>query len=158
MPPDYESWDGLVTAVEGSIKDILLVDVAPVAEDILKKHIESDIYGAYAPKNGGWFAGRHYESAYSRRHVLESSLKSTMENATSMLVTSSAPANQSLVPGYSFSNRYDGGFLQMLENGDMGIWRKGFPRPAVSNAQKEIDSSAKIRAAIKNGIKRVIKG
>lgn len=158
MPPDFDSWESLVAAVESGVKDILIADVAPVAEDILRKHIESDIYGAYSPKNGGWFAGRYYESAYNRRHVLDNSIKSTMENATSMMVTSSAPANQSLVPGYSFSNRYDGGFLQMLENGDMGIWRKGFPRPAVSNAQKEIDSSSKIRAAIKSGIKRVING
>lgn len=155
---DYDSWEDLVSAVEGSIKHILLEDVAPVAEDILRKHIENDIYGAYTPKNGGWFAGRLYDSPYGRRHVLEDSIRSEMENATSMMITSYATANQSLVPGYSFSNRYGGAFLQMLENGDMGIWRKGFPRPAVSNAQKEIDTSSQIQNAIKNGIKRVING
>lgn len=154
--PEYETWEDLVSAVEGSISDILMTDVAPVAEDILRKHIESDIYGAYSPKSGGWFAGVYYESPYPRRHVLENSIRSEMENATSMMVTSYASAGPSLVPGYHFANRYGGSFLQMLEVGNMGIWRKGFPRPAVANAQKEIDNSAKIQSAIRNGIKRVI--
>ena len=156
--PDFDSFEALTNAIEGSVSDILMNDVAPVAEEILRKHIETDIYGAYIPKNGGWFAGKYYESAYSRRHILESSIQSSMEDATSMMVTSTASANQSVVPGYSFSNRYAGAFLQMLENGDMGIWRKGFSRPAVSNAQKEINSSSGIRDAIKNGIQRVING
>ena len=143
-------------AVEGSVRDILMTDVAPVAEEILKKHIEKDIYGAYTPKNGGWFAGVYYESPYPRRHVLENAIRSEMENATSMMVTSYASAGTSLVPGYHFSNQYGGAFLQMLEAGNMGIWRKGFSRPAVANAQKEIDTSSKIERAIKSGIKRVI--
>lgn len=156
MSADFDTWDGLVTAIDGSISDILLNDVAPVAEDILRKHIERDLYGAYAPKNGGYFAGRYFETAYNRRHVLENSILSEMESTTSMIVTSNATANQSLVPGYSFSNRYPGAFLQMLESGNMGIWQNGFSRPVISNTQKEIDRSSKIQMAIKKGIKRVI--
>lgn len=156
MPPDYDSWESLCAAIDGSVHEILMTDVAPVAEEILKKHIEKDIYGAYTPHNGGYFAGVKYETPYHRRHVLEGAIQSIMDNPTTMTITSSASANQSLVPGYHFTNRYAGAFLQMLENGDMGIWRKGFPRPAVRNTQKEIDSSPKIERAIKNGIKRVI--
>lgn len=154
--PDFSSWEELCAAIDSCCKDILLNDVASVAKDILKKHIETDIYGAYSPKSGGWFAGVLYETPYSRRHALEGAIEAIMDDPNTMTITSSASANQSLVPGYSFSNRYPGAFLQMLENGNMGIWRKGFSRPAVKNTQKEIDSSSKIQRAIKEGIKRVI--
>lgn len=38
----------------------------------------------------------------------------------------------------------------------MGIWRGGFPRPAVTNTQNEIDTSQEIKSAIQNGIQREI--
>ena len=139
--PEFKSWEELTAAVSNEIPSILLNDVASVAEEIVRKHILSDIYGAYTPKDGGWFAG--------------SSIHSRMESPTMMLTTSYATANQSLVPGYHFVNRYPGAFLQMLENGNMGIWTKGFPRPVISNAQKEIDRSSAIQRAIQRGVKRV---
>lgn len=153
--PEFKSWEELTAAVSNEIPSILLNDVASVAEEIVRKHILSDIYGAYTPKDGGWFAGRRFETAYERRHILESSIHSRMESPTMMLTTSYATANQSLVPGYHFVNRYPGAFLQMLENGNMGIWTKGFPRPVISNAQKEIDRSSAIQRAIQRGVKRV---
>lgn len=153
--PDFDSWEALCAAVDNSVKDILLNDVAPVAEEILRKHIEKDIYGAYSPHNGGFFAGRMFDTPYSRRHVLEGGIKSEMESKDSMMVTSYADANQSLIPGYHFASSYPGAFLQLLESGNMGCWKKGFARPAVANTQKEIDSSPKIERAIKKGIKRV---
>lgn len=154
--PEFSTWEDLVNATEQAASDILMTDVAPVAEDILRKHIETDIYGAYTPIDGGWFAGRKYESAYERRHVLENNIRSELENPTTLMTTSYATANQSLVPGYHFVNRYPGAFLQLLESGHMGIWSRGFARPAVSNAQREIDHSTSIKRAIKSGIKRVI--
>ena len=38
----------------------------------------------------------------------------------------------------------------------MGIWNDGFPRPAVTNTQNEINSSDKIKKTIERGIKREI--
>lgn len=50
----FSDWESLVSAVDAKATKILQKDVAPVAEDILKKHIKSDIYDAYTPKTNGW--------------------------------------------------------------------------------------------------------
>jgi len=42
----------------------------------------------------------------------------------------------------------------MLEVGNMGFWRRHFPRPAVTMTQGIIDRSAEIRSAIEDGIHR----
>ena len=148
----FEDVDDLLDAVEAGIADILRSDVAPVVESILLKHIKSDIYGVYTPKPGAWVNG----TTYQRRHVLEDGITSELIGNDTLMVTSNATANQSVVKGYQFSNRYAGAFLQLLESGHMGIWRSGFPRPAVANAQREVETSSKVSSAIKNGIKRVM--
>lgn len=148
----FEDIEDLIAAVEAGISDILQNDVAPVAEKILLKHIKSDICGAYTPKAGAWVNG----TTYSRRHVLEDGIRSDLISPDTLMVTSDSTANQSIVKGYHFSNRYAGAFLQLLESGHMGIWRNGFARPAVTNAQKEVESSSQINSAIKRGIKRVM--
>lgn len=148
----FDDVDALLDAVEASIADVLKTDVAPVAEDILRKHIKTDIYGAYTPKQGGWVNG----TTYHRRHVLEDGIKSELTDNNTLMVTSEATAGQSVVRGYHFSNRYAGAFLQLLESGHMGIWNGGFARPAVSNAQQEIDNSSRITSAVNRGMKRVM--
>ncbi|MCL1953013.1 MAG: hypothetical protein FWF60_09325 [Oscillospiraceae bacterium] len=121
---------------------ILLRDVSPIAEKILKERIAEDIYAAYTP------------AYYKRRHVLEQNVESDLTSAGTLFVTSTANAAPSIVPGYSFENRYPGAFLEMLEVGNMGFWRKHFPRPAVAMAQGVIDKSAEIKRAITDGIRR----
>lgn len=155
--PDYEDYDGIAAAIDRQVPDILKNDVFPVAEKILIKHIGKDIYDVYTPKSGGWFGGVYYDQGYSRRHVLENSIVRVMEDDNTMVVTSRARANKSLVNGYKFNNRYPGAFLEMLESGNTGAWRNGFARPAVSNAQKEVETSRAIESAIKKGLKRVTK-
>ncbi|MGN1154787.1 MAG: hypothetical protein ACI4TK_01275 [Agathobacter sp.] len=150
--PMYDDWDSLVEAADKKVTRILKQDVAPVVEEIVKSHIQSDIYYAYSPQPGAWING----TTYQRRHILENGVYSTVENDT-LFTTSNATASPSIIKGYSFRNRYPGAFLKLLEIGNMGIWRKGFPRPAVSNAQIEIDDnlqSGSISRAIENGIKR----
>jgi len=121
---------------------ILLRDVSPVAEKILKERIAEDIYAAYTP------------AYYQRRHVLEQNVEGDLTGPGALLVTSTAAASPSILPGYSFENRYPGAFLEMLEVGNMGFWRRHFPRPAVAMAQGEIDRSTEIRRAIADGIRR----
>lgn len=140
----------LIGAVQGGLLDVLTNDVAPVVEDILQKHIKSDIYDAYTPKENGWIGGE----TYRRRHMLESNVKSMLEPDGTLLTTSDAVAGQSVVKGHEFSNKYAGAFLQLLESGHMGIWRAGFARPAVSGAQREVENSGKISRAIRTGIER----
>ena len=147
------NWKDLVAAVNGECRAILEDYVAPVGKQILKTRIRRDIYGAYRPVKGGYFAGVRYTRAYQRRHVLEENIMHIMDNPNTMTITSRAPANTPLLPGYRFQNRYPGAFLQMLENGNMGLWRKGFPRPAVSNTEAQFATDSKIQNAIKRGIK-----
>lgn len=119
---------------------ILMDYVAPVVEEILRKHIEKDVYGAYTP----W--------RYNRRGSLTARIQSKILPDGTLLVTSMAEPN---VPHTGWQSSGDGAFLYMLEVGDLGWWRKGFPRPAITNAQKETDHSGKVKAAIKQGRKSV---
>lgn len=148
----FSDWESLVSAVDAKATQILQRDVAPVAEDILKKHIKSDIYDVYTPKQNGWVNG----TTYQRRHTLEQSVTTIVQDKNTILVTSTATASPAVLSGWSFHNRYPGAFLKLLEVGNMGIWRGGFPRPAVTNTQNEIDTSQEIKSAIQNGIQREI--
>lgn len=148
----FEDVDSLANAMKSINTDEIVRSVAPEVEAILLKHIESDIYDSYTPREGAWVGG----TTYQRRHVLEGGIKSTLEADGTLLTTSDAPAGQSVVKGYMFSNA-NSGFLQLLESGHMGIWKNGFARPAVSNAQKEVDGSARIKAIFRDGVKRMMK-
>lgn len=152
----FSDWDTLIKAAETKVEKILKKDVAPIAEEILKKHIQSDIYDVYTPKENGWVLSDGTRTTYKRRHVLEKSVTSYMSDRNTLLITSTATASPAVVSGWSFHNRYPGAFLKLLESGNMGIWRGGFPRPAVLNTQEELDRSTQIQSAIKNGIKREI--
>lgn len=123
-------------------RDILLHDVAPVATEILLKHIEKDIYNAYSP------------SFYTRRYSLVSdgNIYTKMIDDNTLFITSVAQPNK---PHTGWSSQGPGSFLQMLEEGNMGWWKKGFARPAISNAQHEVDNSQKIIQAINRGKKRL---
>lgn len=145
-------WESLVKSVNDKASKILEKDVAPVAEEILKEHIKSDIYDVYTPKENGWVDGKTYE----RRNDLEDGVKSILQNNNTLCVTSTTKASPSVLDGYSFRNRYTGAFLKLLESGNMGIWKGGFPRPAVSNTEKDFETNSEIKEAIKNGIKREI--
>ena len=152
MDQFYSDWESLVNAVDQKAFKILQTDVAPVAEGILKKHIKSDIYDVYTPKENGWVNGE----TYRRRYALEQAITTIVQDKNTILVTSTATASPAVLSGWSFHNRYPGAFLKLLEVGNMGIWNGGFPRPAVASTQNEIDSSSAIKNAIKSGIQREI--
>ena len=148
----FSDWESLVKSVNDKASEILEKDVAPIAEEILKEHIKSDIYDVYTPKENGWVDGKTYE----RRYVLGDGVKSTLEDSDTLLVTSTATASPSVFGDHSFDDKYDGAFLELLESGHMGIWKSGFPRPAVSNTEKDFETNSEIKEAIANGIKREI--
>lgn len=131
-------------------EDTLKQGVAEITK-ILLKHIKSDIYDAYDPKENGWVNNTKYQ----RRHVLEGSIKSFIDDDGYLVVTSVARPDGPLYG--EFSNEEDGFFLHILEGGDggnMGIWKGGFPRPAVSNAQVEVENSTKLNAIFEGDLKR----
>lgn len=146
----YDNWDSLVNAAQTACEKILVTHVSPVMKEIVVKHIRDDIYGVYTPIEHGWVNGETYQ----RRHVLENNMYYELQgkNKDTIMVTSVASPSKSVVKGYSFHNRRPGMFLKMLEGPNRGIWKRGFPRPAISNAQKEIDRSSAIKRALQDGI------
>lgn len=147
--------DDISTVSAGLIPEIqaaILRDVAPIVEDILKRHIQTDIYDAYTPKPGAWVD----DTTYERRHDLEENITSSFISQDTMLTTSTATANVSVVPGYEFSDKYPGAFLELIGGNRLGIWRGGFARPAVANAQAEVDNSSLVQSAIRNSITQVL--
>lgn len=158
----FSDWESLVSAVDAKATQILQRDVAPVAEDILKKHIKSDIYDVYTPKENGWVlkaettaSGRdkYVRITYQRRNDLIDAVSSRMMGKHTLFISSNAKVNTSL---FGTFQHHEGAFLELLESGNMGLWRGGFPRPAVTNTQNEIDTSHEIKSAIQNGIQREI--
>ena len=148
----FDNWAALEAATKHAARRVLKQDVAPIAEELLRKHIETDIYGVYRPKPNAWVNGTTYE----RRYVLPATTVSIFEGEDEMIVTSTAAPSKPVRPGHSFNHSEPGAFLKLLQSGHMGIWRGGFARPAVRNTQREIDGSVKIRQAILQGIKREI--
>lgn len=144
MPRVIRDLDALCDAAIDAVaaKTILMDYVAPVVEDILRKHIDQDVYGAYSP------------TVYSRRGSLTAGVQSRMIADDELLVTTIAQPNR---PASGWASSGDGAFLYMLEVGDLGWWRKGFPRPAISNAQRETDRSSAVERAKKAGIRQVMK-
>lgn len=153
----YDDIGSLIAAAEAKVTTILRSDVSPIAEQIVREHIESDIYGAYSPKPGGWFGGKMYTEPYRRRHDLASQVYTIHQGNDEILVTSYATGNIPVLSGYSWARGEPGSFLQFIEQGGFGLWQDGFPRPAIKNAQAEIDASLSggaIASAIQGGIKR----
>lgn len=154
---NYDSIEALVSAIEkrstAIAQRVLEKYAAPIAEEIVRQHIISDIYNAYTPKENGWVDTKGNRVTYQRRHDLENSLYYQFNGVDEILITSNAKANRS-VGRQKFRHRYPGSFLELLESGNMGMWRGGFPRPAIAKAQAEIDGSTAIQKAIQYGINK----
>ena len=156
MPKNCDSWEALTEVVKQRCATILDKSVAPIAKDIVRKHIETDIYGAYTPKENGWVSSDGTPTTYKRRRLLlkRGAIYHKFSAADEIMVTSNVTASPAIVKGWSFRNRYPGAFLKLLETGNMGIWRGGFPRPAIGNAQKEIDRSSEISRVIRQELNK----
>ena len=156
MPKSCDSWEALTEVVQQRCATILDKNVAPIAKDIVRKHIETDIYGAYTPKENGWVTSDGTPTTYKRRRLLlkRGAIYHKFSAAEENIVTSNVTASPAIVKGWSFRNRYPGAFLKLLEAGNMGIWRGGFPRPAIGNAQKEIDRSSQISRVIRRELNK----
>lgn len=149
--PEYSSYEELVSSIEKTFPKILEDYVTPVMTEILKQHIYTDIYQVYTPVSGGWVNG----TTYKRRRNLPNSLYSIVKSDGDgvLAFVTSDESFTPIIKGHHFDNNCNpGAFLEMLEKGNMGIWKIGFPRPAVSNAQKEIDTSYAIKEAIQKGL------
>ena len=139
----FNSVDDLFQAIGGvEIIDAAQMDaVIEEGKNVLYRHIQSDIYGAYTPKPGGWVGGQ----TYARRHSLSrDSLVAINEPDGTITITSTAVPGTPVGRGSVSSE--PGSLLKLIESDRHGLWRGGFPRPAVSNAQSEIDGGALMSA------------
>lgn len=156
MPRVYEDWDALASAVQKQCATILDKNVAPIAKEIVRKHIKTDIYDAYTPKENGWVNADGARATYERRYSLlkQDAVYHKFSNTRrdEILVTSDVTASPAIAKGWSFhTHGRPGAFLKLLESGNMGLWAGGFPRPAIGNAQKEVDDNERIIAAMMDG-------
>lgn len=139
---------------------ILKEYVAPVVEDILYDFIDYEVYDAYEPVTAGWLK----KQTYHRRHALQKSIVSRILPDGTLLTTSNATPDGPVDRNYSFYDVDKGGFLKMLENGNMGFWTRQrnqlLPRPVIGHAQVAVDQSVErggVKRAIDKGLKRVQK-
>lgn len=133
---------------DAMIRDIMMNEVADIVWDILQKHISEDIYAAYSPHTTyygrnppvGWIGvGQEGYYRYARRWSLYENKVSKMLGDT-LFVTSDAEPNMSVM-GSGWTHNNTGGFLQMIGTNPGSAWKGRFPRPAIQNAQDEIDNS-----------------
>ena len=129
----------LMAAINANI-DAALREAAPKVKDILLSHIKSDIYDAYDPK------------FYERRGALESGNNIVWQVTDHTLVVKDmTPGNTPIGVGKTPAGNQLIGIIQTGAQGNgLGKWKGAFARPAVANAQDELDNSSVIRDALKN--------
>ena len=111
----YESIEDFYAAVEAAMPVVMKEYVAPYVEDVLSRHIESDIYAVYTPKENGWVHG-----TYQRRHALTWGIFSAIDGDY-LSTTSSAAPSRSITGAATWGS--DGGeFFDCLH---LGIWVYG---------------------------------
>lgn len=156
----FDNWESLISGVQEVVPEILEIDAAPKAKHILRTHIGKDIYRAYRPKTNGWIGrgenGKWQKTTYQRRGTLAFDVFAKLEDTKTLVVSSKTAPGEAVVPGHTTYGGETGGLLRLLEGSRHGIWRGGFPRPAVKNTIKDFKTNAGLRAAIRNGVKKRI--
>lgn len=156
---EFSSWEDLVAGVNNALKSVLKKEVQPEVKKIVDKHIQSDIYDTYSP------VGREH-GGYDRRGALgnSSNTKGYIESdgdGYTLRVTNEAPPSPSVFQSGSGGGQADR-LLYWIENGCVPnyfntskhyAWES--PRPAIENAQAEIDGGA-LDAVIQNAINKEI--
>ena len=175
----------MAKSIDAVIKATLEKKIGKQVWKVLKDHIDKDVYDVYTP-NGRWVWGTPQDSAtngYQRRRktgLLNESDKyinvdhAAGTNMWSLRVSTNAHPSKSVL-GDTW-NHHVGGFLRLLEEGDLGFWtssqsqnmtrkgeRKRFPRPVITNAQEEADRNkskyeADLYAAINKAISKIGRG
>ena len=134
----FNSLEEYCAAVTEALPKVMEEYVAPYVENILRYHIMDDVYGTYTPKPGAWVGG----TTYQRRYSLMTNITSRIEGET-LITTSTASPGPSILGQPTWGSE-DGAFFDLLVSENQGIWRSGFPRPAVEFAQAELDESGRI--------------
>jgi len=142
------SFKMLAKLINDDLRVMLESDVAKYMEDVLREHIYSDIYDVSQPGENKWL----HHTTYRRRYGLPQRVRAyTNKRGNIVRVTSTATARNPIYDGSRWGA--PGAFLNMLQEGNMGFLSQYthygyFPRPALENAQHEIETSGIILAMI----------
>lgn len=140
----FDTEEALLIAMGDALPELVENYVKPRAEGLLRRNINTRVYRSYTPTE--------YVRRWSLLNNIYSEITKTGGYSVDYDVTSTANTKPlSKNSGWTY---YRGGFLYMLENGDMGFWRKGFPRPSIEPTQSEFDRGY-LSSAIRTGIKSV---
>lgn len=153
----------LVAEAQARVNTALENEVSAYVKSVLRQHIVSDIYNAYHPKSMGWVSpvrtatGAWQPATYQRRYSLLQHITGYLTAPGELFVTSTANKSPSIYRSAIYPS-YDGDFLRLLEgtpgmpNNGLGAWQGGFGRPAVTNAQQEINHNIRpiIQRALSN--------
>ncbi len=167
-------------SLEAIIKKTIEKQIGEQVWQILKDHIEEDIYRAYSP-GGEWVWGTPHDSpdiGYQRRRtkglLKESDKYIDVDHVPgsdlyTLRVTTTATPSESVL-GYDWDSSIIGGFLAMLDKGNLGFWSRTmggygqtdvthpFPRPALRNAQEEANKNkAKYKAEIEAVVNKAMR-
>lgn len=154
---------GLSEVQQQSVKS----KISKIIERVLKEHIQNDIYGVYTPKVNGWKVrgknGKLRTGTYQRRGDLINGVTTVYNFDDTFTITSNAIPSFS-IRGNSISKNV-GSELELLESGRLGIlnyaWKTPpfstgrFERPAVTNSEDEVKTSAEIHNEIKKSIEAI---
>lgn len=128
----------LMAAINANI-DAALQQAAPKVKEVLLSHIQSDIYDAYQPQK------------YERRGLLGSGENIVWDVTDHTLtVKDMTPGNTPIGVGRTPAGNQLIGIIQTGAQGNgLGKWKGAFARPAVANAQDEVNQSSIIHDALK---------
>lgn len=138
----FETEEALLAAMADALPDLVEIYVRPKGESLLKGNINKRIYAAYTPTR--------YVRSGELVSAIESETKKNGKYSVDYSVTSAADAAPPAI-GWVYRT---GGMLAMLEKGNMGYWRKGFPRPSISPTQRQFNNGY-LDKAIMKGIESV---
>lgn len=138
------------------VTDSKIARIAAEGERIFIKHAQHDVYNAYTPKPGAWKGG----NTYDRRYSLVNTVTHKVDKRNGEIhITANTRARTPIVRSSSlYSSGGDGAsgaFFRIIEApaGHHGIWKRGFSRPFIQNAQREVDSPA-----FQSKIQRILTG
>ena len=151
----FNSVEAFIEGLNDVIMDVLQTDIVDYIDPIFSKYIEKEIYGKSLLKPYSWVGGETYERRYALLNqpswVVPSRSGSGLDAVNRVEITRTAAANYSILGYSTYGNEY-GWFLDMLEEGDLGFYMKGFPIPVVPVVQKYLDDDPRLNGIMEKGL------
>ena len=146
MAQEFNDIDALFNALLDDIKDTVSEEVSKEMIKIEQEHIDSQVYGAYTPKeynrrldNGGLRSEENMQSTINR---INDGVEVTVHNSTT--------------GNPQYRNYWEGEIQNFIEEG-IYMWNGQMPppRPFIDDTQEEIDNSNRIEEAVERALNKL---